>query len=204
MHTARVACQTCHIPAFAKDEPTDMFRDWSDGHYDEEAGKHKPRIDLESNVVPVYAWFNGTSRAQLAGAPAKRIESGEVAMMLPEGSLADPRARIYPFKLHRAKLPALDGKEWIVPIITEHFYADGDIDKWVREAAKDYYGIENARFHWVDTIRYMSINHEVQPAKAALGCLDCHGPAGRMEWAALGYEADPLEALLDKTVRPNP
>ena len=27
-------------------------------------------------------------------------------------------------------------------------------------------------------------------------CLDCHGPDGRLGWAGLGYEADPLAAAL--------
>jgi hypothetical protein len=36
----------------------------------------------------------------------------------------------------------------------------------------------------------------VQPADSALRCLDCHGPDGRLDWAGLGYEADPLAAAL--------
>jgi hypothetical protein len=36
-------------------------------------------------------------------------------------------------------------------------------------------------------------NHMVQRKEDALGCTDCHGPAGRMDWAALGYPGDPAE-----------
>jgi hypothetical protein len=48
----------------------------------------------------------------------------------------------------------------------------------------------------VDTVRYMSINHEVRPAEHALGCLDCHGPDGRLDWPALGYADDPMADCL--------
>ena len=42
----------------------------------------------------------------------------------------------------------------------------------------------------------MGIFHAVQPAENALGCLDCHGPDGRLDWRGLGYDADPLAAAL--------
>jgi hypothetical protein len=51
----------------------------------------------------------------------------------------------------------------------------------------------------VDTVRYMGIFHEVEPAKNALRCLDCHSEGGRIDWQALGYEGDPLlSAIADK------
>jgi len=28
LHASRVACQSCHIPRFAKDVPTELARDW--------------------------------------------------------------------------------------------------------------------------------------------------------------------------------
>mgnify|MGYP001828402847 CR=1 FL=1 len=37
----------------------------------------------------------------------------------------------------------------------------------------------------------MGIYHAVPPAEDALACGDCHSPGGRMNWQALGYEADP-------------
>jgi hypothetical protein len=43
----------------------------------------------------------------------------------------------------------------------------------------------------------MAINHEVVPAAQALRCLDCHREGGRMDWAALGYDGDPLAASFD-------
>jgi hypothetical protein len=67
----------------------------------------------------------------------------------------------------------------------------------VEEAAKETYGVANARYTWVQTSRYMGIFHGVQPASKALQCLDCHAPGGRMDWKALGYAGDPLLELMN-------
>ena len=195
-HTKRVYCTTCHIPTFAKEDATDMVRDWSTPHYNEEADKYSATITLAKDVTPAYAWYNGTTWEQLPGQPVTVQADGTVGMMIPQGSKADPKARIYAFKLHRAKLPVLDQKNWVIPIVVEEFFADGNMDEAVKKAAKDMYGVNDAHYHWVDTTRYMGIFHEVVPAKRALRCLDCHGPKGRLDWKALGYDGDPLSALL--------
>jgi hypothetical protein len=195
-HTDRVYCTTCHIPTFAKDEPTDMRRDWSDIHFSEEKGKYTYAVDLQQNVVPEYAWFNGASFSQVPGKPVTHDDEGNVIISLPDGSRADPDARIHAFKVHAGRLPILVDRKWLVPIATEEFYAHGDIDRAVREAAHLFYGLDEIQYNWNDTIRYMGIFHEVMPKEDALGCLDCHRPGGRMDWQALGYEGDPLEERL--------
>jgi hypothetical protein len=195
-HTARVYCTTCHIPTFAKDDATDMVRDWSTAAYNEVTDKYSATITLGKDVTPAYAWYNGTTWEQLPGQPVKMQPDGTVGMMVPQGSRTDPKARIYAFKLHRAKMPVLDQKSWIIPIVVEEFFASGNMDEAVENAAKDMYGIEDASYHWVDTTRYMGIFHEVVPAKQALSCLDCHGPDGHLDWNALGYAGDPLAARL--------
>ncbi len=76
--------------------------------------------------------------------------------------------------------------------MVEEFYADGDIDRAVKNAARVMYGLEDPSYHWVDTVRYMGIFHEVTPARKGLQCLDCHGQSGRMPWGDLGYPGDPM------------
>ncbi|HLF55247.1 MAG TPA: hypothetical protein VI942_00235, partial [Thermoanaerobaculia bacterium] len=201
-HTGRVYCTTCHVPSFARVDPTDMVRDWSTPVYDAEKDKYGPKITLEKDVAPVYAWFDGTTVAQLPGEPARANAAGAVGMMLPHGAKADPASRIYAFKLHRGRLPILRDERWIVPIVVEEFFADGDIDKAVKSAAKQFYGVADAAYDWIDTERLMGIFHEVPPATEALGCLDCHRPGGRMDWKALGYDGDPLAAALAKPPAP--
>ncbi|OYV99852.1 MAG: hypothetical protein B7Z61_13955, partial [Acidobacteria bacterium 37-71-11] len=117
-------------------------------------------------------------------------------MMMPQGDRNDPKARIFPFKLHRGKMPVLDGKNFIIPIVVEEFFANGNIDEAVKHAALDMYGAKDAHYTWTDTVRYMGIFHEVTPASKALACLDCHAPGGRLDWKALGYGGDPILAHL--------
>jgi hypothetical protein len=187
----RLACPTCHIPEFARDDATDMFRDWSNVHYDEKKGKYMYAQELEYDVEPVYAWFNGSSFAQVPGRPVQRNEKGEITMVLPQGDREDPTAKIAPFKLHRGRLPVLTEKQWIAPINTEEVYRDGDTDAAVRDGIKTLYGLEGVEFTWHDTIRYMGIYHAIPPSEDALQCDDCHSAGGRMDWQALGYDADP-------------
>jgi hypothetical protein len=190
-HVARVNCTVCHIPSFARTDPTDMVRDWSKPSYHPETDKYSATITLEKDVKPVYAWFNGNTHEQLLKEPIVRAEDGTVGMMLPEGSRDDKSARIYAFKLHRGRLPVLKDKNWIVPIQVEEFFQKGELDKSVASAAFAQYGIKDAKIYWVDTTRYMGIFHGVQPASQALKCIDCHGPNGRLDWVALGYQKNP-------------
>ncbi len=187
----RLTCPACHIPEFARDEPTDMFRDWSNVYFDEQKGKYVYTQKLESDVEPVYAWFNGESFAQIPGQPVHRDAQGRVTMVLPQGDRADPTARIAPFKLHRGVLPVLTEQQWIAPVATEELYEHGDPDRAVKDAVFSLYGLQDAPFSWENTIRYMGIYHAVPPAEDAVECADCHVPDGRMDWRALGYEADP-------------
>jgi mono/diheme cytochrome c family protein len=200
-HAKRVDCAVCHVPTFAREEATDMARDWSKTVYNAEADKYTATITLQKNVKPVYAWFNGFTRAQLPGEPVSRLADGSVGIMVPQGSRDDPTSRIFAFKLHRAKLPLLAGKNWIIPVAVEQFFPNGKIDPAVKNAAKEMYGIDDARYSWTDASRYMGIFHGVQPASKAVSCLECHSPNGRMDWKALGYAGDPLSVLIESRER---
>jgi hypothetical protein len=197
-HVARVACATCHVPDFARSEPTDMARDWSQITFSEERGRYSATIELASNVVPSYAWSNGSSWMQLPGQPVQRNADGMVPMAVPQGSRQDEHSQIAPFKVHRGRLPILAEKGWLLPIQVDETYVTGAVDPAVKEAAHQYYGLDNVTYTWADTVRYMGISHGVRPAKQALGCLDCHGEGGRMDWKGLGYAADPLLAVIGK------
>ena len=169
-----------------------MRRDLSTPVFHEDGNRFSADITLESDVVPVYAWFNGTSYLQKMGEPVTVQDDGTVGIALPLGDREDENARIYPFKLHEGRLPVTRDTRWILPIAVEEFFVDGDLDKAIREAAESAYGIHDVQWDWVDTRRYMSINHEVVSSDRALDCLDCHRAGGRMDWAALGYPGDPM------------
>jgi hypothetical protein len=197
-HTARVNCTVCHIPSFARTDATDMFRDWSKPNYHKDTDRYSATIQLVKDVPPVYAWYNGNTREQFLGEPLKKDVNGNIEMMVPEGSRADDASKIFAFKVHRAKLPVLDGKGWVIPIDVEEFFQNGELDHAVKAAAESDYGVKNASYQFQPTIRYMGVFHGVRPAKYALSCKDCHGENSRMDWKQLGYGSDPAGVKANK------
>jgi hypothetical protein len=103
-HVARVTCQTCHIPSFAKDISTEMDRDWLNPFYSAAAcsgqGGWKPEEIRASNVIPTYEWFDGTSEVYVLGQVPNINQNGEYALGVPLGSVASVGAKIYPMKEH--------------------------------------------------------------------------------------------------------
>jgi hypothetical protein len=50
----------------------------------------------------------------------------------------------------------------------------------------------SGEYGFAPTEMYWSLTHMVQPKEEALQCTECHGEGGRLDWAALGYEGDPM------------
>ena len=72
-HVRRVDCTVCHIPTFARDEPTEMLQGLVHRPLLRGEGQVRPYTSVfETDVVPTYAWFNGTSRIQLPETPVER------------------------------------------------------------------------------------------------------------------------------------
>jgi octaheme c-type cytochrome (tetrathionate reductase family) len=206
-HIKSVACQTCHIPFFAKGMPTKLEWDWSTAGQDKEGEKDKygkPTYDKKKgnfiwgkNVIPVYAWYNGNASAYSRG---DTIDPTKVTKLnWPEGNINDMNSKIYPFKVHKGK-QIYDKKNnyFITPKLwpggadkEEAYWKSYD---WNRAAAA---GMKasglpySGEYGFAPTEMYWRLNHMVAPAKAALQCNDCHGTGGRMDWKALGYEGDP-------------
>jgi hypothetical protein len=190
-HMDKVYCTVCHIPTFARADQTDMVRDWSTPKHHEEANKYSATITFGKDVVPVYTWFNGKTKLTKMGDVVEPGPDGVITIMEPQGSLTDPDSKLYAFKLHKARVPYLRDKKWLSPLAVDEFFIDGDIEKAVVEGAAAAYDIHHPDYEWVPVQRYMGIFHEVQPAKNALKCNDCHGSEGRLDWKALGYGQDP-------------
>lgn len=191
-HTERLYCTVCHITEFAKADPTDMARDWSNPQYHEDGNKYSAAITFGSDVKPVLAWFNGNSRITRLGEKVEYDGEGRIPVMIPLGDRKDKQAKLHAFKVHTAVLPVLKDEQWLVPLAVDEFFIDGDIGKAVAEGAAAAYGIHDPAYEWKPAIRYMGIFHEVRPADQALRCLDCHSEGGRVDWKALGYKEDPL------------
>ncbi len=203
-HALSVACQTCHIPIFAKGEATKTYWDWSVAGTKPESevrddGKPlyvpvKGRFKWERNIVPAYRWFNGKTGVHRWGDDIP--QGNELVLNWPAGDRSDPEAKIYPFKLNRGRQifdkvhrylinPHLVGDDGFV------YTLDWDTASRLGMQARglDYSG----QYGFIDSLMYIRINHMVAPADNALGCKDCHGPTQkRLPWKELGYDADPL------------
>ncbi len=186
-HLARVACTACHVPTFAKDKPTDMHRDFSRSELVKGEGKYEPAITFQKNVKPVLAWWNGKATVQLPDAPV--TGAGPVRFWAPEGSRADPEAKLFAFKLHTANMPVDSATKRLIPVKVGILFKTGKTDAAIAEGAKAV-GMDPKQVEWVKSERYMSVFHEVAPKEAAVKCAECHG-GGRVDWKALGYPGDP-------------
>ena len=181
-HTAKIACQTCHIPrtggAFAKD-----FTVWEQG-----ADKfYEPTtLKKEANeTTPLYAWYNGTVK-------------NTPHFIGPKGSREDGKSKITPFKIFQgkafydAKSGELLSMDFAPPMAT------GNTRQGVESAARTL-GMKNpaevaknAVPGW-QTI-YFGSNHLVTRTKA-LYCANCHTPNGVLSFRSLGYTEKEIEKL---------
>jgi len=200
-HTARVSCQTCHIPTFAKEIPTQMDWDWStaggevriSGKKNVKYRKTMGTLTVAKNVVPAYAWFNGQSGVSMLG--DKIDPSVPTKLAYPLGDIKDKNAKIHPFKVHTGK-QAYDAKNMY--FVTNHTYGpDGfwstfDWQRSIKIGMKTSGLKYSGEYAFAPTEMYWRLDHMVAPKEQALGCLECHGDNGRMDWKALGYAGDPM------------
>jgi len=199
-HTDRVACQTCHIPLMAVKTGTKLSWDWSEAGQDLPITdshlylKIKGRFTWVKGAQPEYAWYNGTASRYLLG---DKIDPEQVTKIAaPLGDREDPKAKIYPFKIHRGKqVYDTENRHFILPHTygDQGFWSQFDWDQAVR-IGSEVTGLPfSGKYDFAPTEMYMPQNHMVVPKEKALQCPDCHGPSGRMPWQALGYDHDPIE-----------
>jgi octaheme c-type cytochrome (tetrathionate reductase family) len=198
-HTSAVACQTCHIPAAALRDPTKMYWDWSTAGQDRPENhytylKIKGSFVYESDIIPEYRWYDGVADRYLLGDP---IDPGAVTILNPlAGSIDDPDARIFPFKIHTAKQPYDVVYRYLLQPKTvgeDGFWEDFDWDQAFRLGSLATGFPYSGQYGFAETEMFWPITHMVAPADQALVCADCHSEEGRLDWQALGYPGDPIE-----------
>lgn len=179
-HLDKVACQSCHIPTFARSVSTDMLRDFRASEVNER-GLYEPVITRAANVVPTYAFWNGQSGFYNFRAPAAPGQ----ALAWPLGDIND--GKLFPFKLHQAIQPIDLITQAILPLKSGILFQTGNIDRSIRVGAQETgFNLEQG-YGFIETQRYMGIFHEMPPAGQALGCSDCHATSTRIDFTALGY-----------------
>jgi len=199
-HVQSIACQTCHIPAIALEDPTKVYWDWSTSGQDLPEDhftylKIKGTFVYEKDYQPQYKWFNGNlDYRYLVG---DTIDPSQPTMInLPAGEISDPQARIFPFKVHVANQPYDAVNNYLLQPITageNGYWTNFDWDN-AFTLAEEITGLEySGEYGFAETWMFWPTTHMVQPKEDALQCNDCHSLEGRLDWTALGYPGDPLE-----------
>ncbi len=192
-HVDKVACQSCHIPFFARVKPTKMSWDWSkagkkgpDGKNYEEKGPFGKNIYItqkgafiwDQNVVPDYLWFDGKIEHLTVDDkidPKNVVDFTEI-----NATSKTVGAKIYPFKTLRGKRP-YDKKNNNMVFVklfgkkgSGAYWADFDWQKAIvagmnygKRSYSGEYGFVSTQYRYVQS-------HMVAPAEKALKCIDCH------------------------------
>ena len=188
-HTDVVSCQACHIPEYARVNPTKMSWDWTtagkmkDGKPFAEKGKFgkpvyksiKGTFAWDKNVVPEYFWFNGSISSTTADdvIDPRTI----VSVSHPVGEKGDPEARIFPFKIHKGVQPYDKiHKKLLAPMLSgkKGYWETFDMDAAIAHGQKTI-GLEySGEFDYVETTYAFPITHMVAPKENALTCTQCH------------------------------
>ena len=199
-HTAKVACQTCHIPAFARGgQPTKMSWDWSTAGKLDAKGKPliitnddghityngiKGDFVLDENVKPDYIWFNGGVNYTLID---DKIEKSDEPVYINKllGSANDGKSMIWPVKLFR-------GKQIYDPIekslVVTHLAGNDDTAYWTnlnweKAVTAGMASVDkpfSGKTDFIETVSMWPITHMVAPKENALQCAECHSRNGRL------------------------
>lgn len=193
LHTSKLACQTCHIPEFARGGiATKTWWDWSTAGKKDENGKpifikddhghltysaEKGDFKYGENVRPTYKWYNGVVKQITI---TDKIDDTKILELnAVEGSAKDPKARIWPFKVMMGKQPYDTVNKTLV---VNHVYGKDDTSFWDNfdyeksiRAGMDYAGYPySGKFGFIETRMNWFITHMVAPKEKTVRCNECH------------------------------
>lgn len=193
-HMLKVACQTCHIPEYAKVNATKTHWDWStagklkDGKpfkiHDKNGNdiymSQKGSFKWGKKLKPEYAWHDGTVDHYLQGDKIKDPSKPIVLNKL-NGSYAIKDSKIYPVKVMRTKqyydpvnkllaVPSLFSSEKGKGALWLDFDQQKAIEVGMKEAGLPYSG----KLAFIETEMYWPINHMVSSKEFTVSCEECH------------------------------
>jgi mono/diheme cytochrome c family protein len=207
-----LACQVCHIPAFARETSTKVEWYWEDAGQDidpipVDAATGRPTYDKKkgtfvwaNDVRPELLYFDGKWDRMMINVNDQYV-STPVDLGSPTADYTTPGAMIYPFKKMVGNQVADAGNStMLVPHLfggkggPNPYWAKYDWELALQEGAAYAGQTYSGAYEFVDTFMYLTVNHEVAPKEQALGydtqCLDCHF-SGQINWEGLGYTDDP-------------
>jgi hypothetical protein len=194
-HAGRVACQTCHIPIYARNavdssagEQTETYRTWAATEFAN--NRQEPLKTLAGDLKPVYRFWNRKSWGyDLKDVPVKNSQTGNYILSIPQGTVADAESKLYPFKFKTAEQPLNTSRNQLIALDTKVFFATGNLYEAVQSGLVNMGYTRGEPYSMVKTEEFQLINHEVPPKTAALACASCHtaGVAKQMNLRELGY-----------------
>lgn len=203
-HVARVACQTCHIPLYAK-AATEIQRDWqrhADGSpADGVSGPGHPFTVKQSDLTPVYAFWNRRSDNALLGDDAGQTYDAyfdTYPTSRPVGKVDDAGSKLYPFKYKTAVQPKTLAGNLLIALDTfEYLKESGNVALAVQKGLANMGLNGDEKYEWITTDTYQLLNHGISSASRALQCANCHGTTAQMDLQGeLGYQLKSSEATV--------
>jgi hypothetical protein len=176
-HVGRVACQSCHIPTYAK-VATEVHRDWRYHHdgtpADGFAAPGHPEVVKASNLIPQLRFWNRASDNYLMGdAAIIDPETGRYPTSRPLGDVQD--GMLTPFKYKTAAQPInLDDNTLVMLDTFEYLAVSGDVVASIESGLVNTGYPADTPVDWVETDTFQMINHGVSPADAVADCTQCH------------------------------
>jgi octaheme c-type cytochrome (tetrathionate reductase family) len=193
-HTLKVACQTCHIPVYAKVNSTKTEWDWSTAgrlkngepfEEDDSLGNHtylsiKGTFKWGRELKPDYIWFNGTASHYLLGDQIIDTSNPLILNTL-NGSYSDKNSKIIPVKIHSAVQPYDPvNKILIQPKLFSDstgagaFWKDFDWKRASEVGMKEVNLPFSGRLSFIKTKMYWPVNHMVSSKEKSVQCIECH------------------------------
>jgi len=204
-HVARVACQTCHIPTYAKNaadtpatEATETHRTWKSSAAS--APPYHPTSVKANNLTPEYRFWNRYSTNYRLGDVAQLdAVTGAYPTSRPDGGVDDlsPDNKLYPFKYKTAEQPLMTSSGKLIALDTSVYFATANPEAAIRAGLANMGYSENEAYSWVTTDTFQLLNHQVSPASQALACAACHGTTTQMDLRGeLGYGLKAAQATV--------
>ena len=210
-----LACQVCHIPTFARDTSTKVEWKWSDAGLDappegvvtpdpvtgrDTWAKKKGSFVWANNVRPTLRYHDGTWNKTIINVNDQYTELPAV-LGAPAADRNTQGAMIYPFKKMIGNQPAdANNNTILVPHLfgpkggPNPFWVNYDWNLALQDGATYAGQTYTGEYEFIDTVMYLSVNHEIAPKEQAYGmdgnCLDCHG-GDQIDWSELGLAGDP-------------
>jgi octaheme c-type cytochrome (tetrathionate reductase family) len=192
-HMLKVACQTCHIPIYAKVNPTKLYWDWSTAGKTEDGKFCEVKDSLGNDtyltikgsfvwgrqITPEYRWFNGRVGHYLLGETFDPSQTLSVNQL--HGSYDDLDSKIIPVKIHRGRQIYDTKYNYLIQPKTysktpgdSGFWKELD---WIKASTAGMKAVNlpfSGQYDFINTEMFWPVNHMVSAKTESVKCAECH------------------------------